>query len=149
MSNPFDVDGIRGELDSQSSDQQECVSWCLEGLGAFVAAAKQIPTPIQQLDLGSLAALAAGIAKAPWPTTNIDGATVAQYYAILREPRVEVGAAQDGFGLSVGIDGQFFLSSDHATVEQAADFLAEAASYDVENAKSILTNALKGQPSFI
>jgi hypothetical protein len=142
---PFDTEAIKASMGGTQSQVAECVNWCLSAMESFGRAAQDVGTPVVALEMDSFAARAAGIAKAPWPTSSIDGKQVAQYYRILTNRGFEVWPAADGYGLTQSVDGQLFLKGKTSSIPDAAGFVAKAAGYDLEQAKEVFHAALRGE----
>jgi hypothetical protein len=120
--------------------------WCLTALESFGRTARDLGTPVISLDLESTVARASGIAKAPWPTSSVDGKQIAQYYRILQSSVFEIWAAQDGYGLTQSLNGQFFLEAKSVTASEAAAFVSRVAGRDLNQAKELINAALRGEP---
>lgn len=142
---PFDTENIKASMGDTQSRISECESWCVTALESFRRAAQDVGTPVVALDMNSMAAQAAGIAKAPWPTSNESGTQVAQYYRILTDSSLNVWPAADGFGLTQSLDGQFFLKGRASSLTDAASFVARATGYELDQAKEVFNAALRGE----
>lgn len=146
MTDPFDIDAIKNSIDDRDSARDACVDYCRSALEGFVAAAQQIGTKMVRLSSGHLAAKAAGISK-PWPKTGGFMDKEYLYYRIVRSNHSEVWAANDGRGLTVGPSGdRFYLKSRTVSVQAAAHFVAALVDYDIDRAKELFADALRGEP---
>ncbi|HZJ07580.1 MAG TPA: hypothetical protein VFD59_19270 [Nocardioidaceae bacterium] len=140
--NPFDPAAIRGSMDASSHSNEECIAFCRSALEHFNSTAKQVGTPLVEVETSSMAARAAGIAMGSWPTAG----GKATYYRILTNGSFDhVWTAADGRGLTQTEDGQFYFEGSAAGVDGIAASVARLAGYDATQAKQIFEAALRGE----
>jgi hypothetical protein len=143
---PFDTAAISAGMKEDEARKTAFASWCVSALQGFAKAAVEVGTPVVSLEMDSFAARAAGVGKAPWPTSLVDDKQVAVYYRIVRyNGRDGAWPALDGYGLTQSLDGQLFLRSNVSNENDASDFLGKATGYDLEKVKELFDAALRGE----
>jgi len=141
--NPFDVSAIRGDMNQGQRGEEECVAFCRSALEHFNATAKQVGTPVIEVEADSMAARAAGIAMGKWPTV----AGKARYYRILVNRRFGdiVWTGGDGRGLTQTEDGQFYFEGETVDAGAVAVSVAKLTAYDTDQARQVFESALRGE----
>lgn len=141
--NPFDVSAIRGDMNSRADGEEACIAYCHSALEHFNATAKQVGTPIIEVEANSMAARAAGIGMGKWPMV----AGKARYYRILINGGFAdiVWTGGDGQGLTQTEDGQFYFEGDSADVRTVAAAVARLTGYDTDQARQVFEAALRGE----
>jgi hypothetical protein len=140
--NPFDPSAIRGSTDANAQENEACVAFCQSALEHFSATAKQVGTPVVEVETASMAARAAGIAMGSWPTSG----GKARYYRILTNSRFDhVWTAADGRGLTQAENGQFYFEGEAASIEELAAAVARLTGYDSNQAREVFEAALRGE----
>jgi len=146
----FDTKAIRADMERDTEAEnhayESCHAWSVAALGGFVRAAQEVQTPVVELDMGSFAAQASGIALACWPTTSEGDKKLARYYSIVRDTSYEVWPAQDGQGLTLSTDGQVFLMGKACSVDVAARWMCRITGNSLDSAKGVFDSALRGRP---
>lgn len=140
--NPFESDAIRGGMEADQAKSEECIAYCRSALQHFNTTAKSVGTPVVEVESGSMAAQAAGIAMGSWPM--VDGR--ARYYRILTNGTFDhVWTAADGQGLTQTEDGHLHFEGRSAGVDDVAKAVARMAGFDSDQAKRVFEAALRGE----
>lgn len=140
---PFNFEEMQRAMESTGHGNSECVEYCRLALEGFNATAKQLHTPVVEVEISSLAVQAAGIAMGSWPVT--DGKT--RYYRLLvnRQFADIVWVGGDGQGLTQTESGQYYFEGSAATVHAIAAKVSAMCGHDSTQARAVFEAALRGE----
>ena len=147
---PFDTAAISAGMKDEETRKAEFTEWGISALQGFGKAAIEVGTPVVSLDMSSLEARASGVGLSSWPTSKVDGKTVAQYIRIMRfsGPDGWPWPTLDGWGLTQSLDGQLYLRQKASNENDVVAFLGKVTGFDLERVKEVFNAALRGESLF-